>query len=332
MPAELNELLVGVLGGCGDWQCQQLKSRVHRVQTTAATGSSSVIVKELDPLAAVRVERALGRWLPTAGLAHIGVAPLAQVSSPDGRTTWHVYPDHGDVVLSERSPDEAGVGAAVERLAELHAAFADHPVLADCRSAGNRRYGNDLGARFFESSVGDARRAVTRILARPDLSSDRAAIAQELEHHLRRLSVEADDRLDQLRRHQGPETLLHGDLWPSNILVTPAGPRATVRLIDWERAGVGPPLYDLSALLLRLPSQRRWDVLNGYVRHHAASGLGELETPVLNRLFDTVERARLANLAIWPSLAALEDPDRDWPWDQLADAATWLTDLEGVLP
>lgn len=45
-----------------------------------------------------------------------------------------------------------------------------------------------------------------------------------------------------------PAAFVHGELYPSNVLVqdTSAGPR--VRPIDWETAGVGPGLLDLAAL------------------------------------------------------------------------------------
>lgn len=45
-----------------------------------------------------------------------------------------------------------------------------------------------------------------------------------------------------------PAAFVHGELYPSNVLVqeTSAGPR--VRPVDWETAGVGPGLLDLAAL------------------------------------------------------------------------------------
>jgi len=46
-----------------------------------------------------------------------------------------------------------------------------------------------------------------------------------------------------------PTTFLHGEFYPSNILV--AGPRRAprVRPVDWEMAGVGPGVLDLAALV-----------------------------------------------------------------------------------
>lgn len=43
-------------------------------------------------------------------------------------------------------------------------------------------------------------------------------------------------------------SLIHGELYPSNVLVQ-QGPKAPrIRPVDWETAGVGPPLLDLAAL------------------------------------------------------------------------------------
>jgi hypothetical protein len=44
-------------------------------------------------------------------------------------------------------------------------------------------------------------------------------------------------------------TLVHGDLYPSNVLIGPA----RVCPVDWELAGVGPGVLDLAALTLGLP-------------------------------------------------------------------------------
>jgi hypothetical protein len=53
----------------------------------------------------------------------------------------------------------------------------------------------------------------------------------------------AVDRLARL-----PTTLVHGDLYPSNVLIGPA----RVCAVDWELAGIGPGVLDLAALTLGL--------------------------------------------------------------------------------
>jgi hypothetical protein len=45
-----------------------------------------------------------------------------------------------------------------------------------------------------------------------------------------------------------PTTVLHGELYPSNILVRTVGFRLDVWPVDWELAGIGPAVLDLAAL------------------------------------------------------------------------------------
>ncbi|MFE7132378.1 phosphotransferase enzyme family protein [Streptomyces sp. NPDC057638] len=45
----------------------------------------------------------------------------------------------------------------------------------------------------------------------------------------------------------GPETTVHGDAWPGNIIRTPTG----VRVIDLERFSLGPPEWDLASTAVR---------------------------------------------------------------------------------
>lgn len=45
-----------------------------------------------------------------------------------------------------------------------------------------------------------------------------------------------------------PRSLVHGEFYPSNVLVQGQGADARVRPVDWEMAGVGPGLLDLAAL------------------------------------------------------------------------------------
>jgi hypothetical protein len=52
------------------------------------------------------------------------------------------------------------------------------------------------------------------------------------------------DRLDAL-----PRTILHGELYASNVVVAGAPPDLRVCAVDWEMAGIGPGLLDLVALV-----------------------------------------------------------------------------------
>lgn len=46
-----------------------------------------------------------------------------------------------------------------------------------------------------------------------------------------------------------PRTFVHGELYPSNVLVVPAEHPVRVCPVDWEMAGIGPGLIDLAALV-----------------------------------------------------------------------------------
>jgi len=46
-----------------------------------------------------------------------------------------------------------------------------------------------------------------------------------------------------------PPTFVHGELYPSNVLVVPAERPVRVCPVDWEMAGIGPGLLDLAALV-----------------------------------------------------------------------------------
>jgi aminoglycoside phosphotransferase (APT) family kinase protein len=126
----------------------------------------------------------------------------------------------------------------------------------------------------------------------------------------------------------GADTLLHGDLWPSNLLVEGDG---TIRLIDWDHAGVGPAAYDLSTLLMRTPVSLRPGALGDYLDAGGTFGRSSVGRDDLNYVFETAEYARLANCVIWP---ALEFWQRREPsiLDRLAAVDGWFEELEPVLP
>ena len=129
----------------------------------------------------------------------------------------------------------------------------------------------------------------------------------------------------------GQETLLHGDLWAINVFVcqTPAGMKA--RLIDWDHAGIGPTIYDLSTFLLRFPERHRQWVLGLYREQIALQGWRLPGIRELNFLSETAELARYANCVIWPAIALAHD-HVPWAYDQLADVLQWFENLSPVIP
>jgi thiamine kinase-like enzyme len=128
-----------------------------------------------------------------------------------------------------------------------------------------------------------------------------------------------------------PETLLHGDLWGSNIVFCDTVAGREVRLIDWDHAGVGPLTYDLSTLVYRLPKGDRQWAVDCYQRHITSSVWRAPSTRILNLLFETAELARLANRLIWPAIAVL-DGQPDWGFSELTVVGGWFDALEPALP
>jgi hypothetical protein len=305
---------------------EQLGARVYRLRAVVAGRLRAVVLKHLPLGAAERTELVARRWLPAVQLGDSGPPLVGAAVDAGGHGVWHVYEDLGPGALDTAEPDPEQVRAVMEAVARVHVRFADHPLLAECRLRGG-----DLGIYLYASSVRDAVRAVEAI--RPptvEVPPGRAALRDRLLHHLHRLLAEQPGRAEQLAGFGGPETLLHGDLWPTNTLVaaTPGGPRA--RLIDWDRVGVGPVAYDLSSFLLRFPTRHRSWILD---RYRAAVGDLGWRLPAdrdLHALFDTAERARYANWAIWPALALVQD-GAAWGFDALAEVVGWFDELGPVL-
>lgn len=111
-----------------------------------------------------------------------------------------------------------------------------------------------------------------------------------------------------------PLTLVHGDFYPSNVVV--AGDRVAV--IDWELAGVGPGLLDLAAFVSgRWTDQERLDLVAAY---HA-----ELGRPAPPR----ADFLRLVDLAALHVALAWAGRESEWapPDEHLRD---WLADAHVV--
>jgi aminoglycoside/choline kinase family phosphotransferase len=278
--------------------------RLAHAVTRVYLENASLIVKRLEPAAARLNEQVATRWLPAVGLEGLAVKPLATKADADGTRTWLVYEDLGDSTLATY-PEQAE--AAVEAIAQLHARLAGHYLLAECRLAGHSK-----GSEFHASSLDDAVNALRAL--RPE-TQKRARLRRSL---LEFLAAPA-------RVVDAPETLLHGDLWATNILPGP-------KLIDWDKAGVGPLTYDLGTLLAQFPGERRERLLALYLESVSSLGWKPPSRDELNGVFEASERARIAQNVIWISLGLLEGNHVDWYWSELARRHRWLEELEPVLP
>ncbi len=331
---ELGNVLYELLGGseaAGRLVDQHtLKSRVARVYRLRFEINGrvrSLVIKRLDPDIAQRNLFVTLRWLPAIGLSQSGPPLLGAAAERSGQCVWHFYEDLGDWTLDPSDLDPGRVKAAVELIAQLHTRFAGHPLLAECRL-----YGGDLGMYFYASNVRDAIRGLESL--RPsdvELSSERLAVRERLLERMYQLLDEQPYRAHMLAELGGPETLLHGDLWTTNMFVLSTAHGLHARLIDWDHAAVGQASYDLSTFLLRFALHHRLWVLDVYCEFMEHLGWHLPSAQDLNLLFETAECARYANRAIWPAIAVLQDR-AEWGFDELAAVDHWFELLEPVLP
>lgn len=301
--------------------------RVFRLRFDRDGQPCSLVAKRLKPAIAQRNELVSRRWLPAAGLEEIAPALLGLAAASDGNSVWLVHEDLGNWALDPKRPDPERVKVAAELIARLHISFAEHPLLAECRL-----HGGDRGIYFFASNVRDAIRGLeSRQFARADLSSESLALRDRLLERLHGLQAQVPSRGAALAEMGGPETLLHGDLWPINTFVIPTSQGPQARLIDWDQVAVGPASYDLSTFLIRFPASHRHWILGLYRQAVARAGWRLPGTDDLNLLFETAEFARYVNLLVWPAIAVGRD-NPPYALEQLEEVERWFLAWKPVLP
>ncbi|HEX6910831.1 MAG TPA: aminoglycoside phosphotransferase family protein [Longimicrobium sp.] len=302
-------------------------ARVCRVQAVAGAAAHSVIVKRLSPPRAHRSRLAAERWLPAVGLRDAAPALLGAIAPPGVAWVWHIYEDAGIATLHDRPADHSRADAAVALMAALHAGGAGHPLLPECRAEGQ-----DFGTHHFLTRVGDARRLLEVLrTAEASLPGERSHVLDGLRAHLDALAADAPRRIRAFEQSGVPETMLHGDLWTTNVVVSGDGQRRAVRIIDWDRAGAGPATYDLSTFLLRFPPAERARLLAGYRASVGRFGWRVPQVGELNLLCDTAECGRYADRVVECAIALLQD-DAEWAHDVLAEVLRWFEALAPVIP
>jgi aminoglycoside phosphotransferase (APT) family kinase protein len=78
-----------------------------------------------------------------------------------------------------------------------------------------------------------------------------------------------------------PPSFIHGELYPSNVLVGVAGEAQVVWPVDWEMAGVGPPILDLAALTAGWEGEEQAKLVDAYIDELGSIGGSSPEAELL---------------------------------------------------
>jgi hypothetical protein len=320
----VERMLDGAVRSAQTVDLERLKSGVYRLRIGSGP-IRTLMLKCLKPAIAQTDRLVVERWLPALGLGDRCPRLLAGAAQRDGCWVWHAYEDLGDETLNVRR-EPLRLAAAVTLIAELHTRAAKHPLIPEVRWRAR-----DHGVHFFTSNLRDAIAALEAlaILRRhvpPEFAPARARLLQRLYE----LLEDAPRRVRVMEQAGGPDTLLHGDLWPKNVFVTASGDGVRAQLIDWDHVGAGPFSYDLSTFLYRSSREERPWILQRYREAVERAGwhlpgLGEL-----NLLLHTAESARYAHCILFAAIALLHD-DAEWAINELVDWDRWFEALHPPL-
>jgi hypothetical protein len=303
-----------------------LRSRVFRITIELDGAERSLVIKRLTPELAYKEKRVVERWLPRINMGEYGPPLLGSAAERSGQCVWHVYEDLGPWTLDKQMDNAACVEVATQHVAEIHMRGTKHAVLAECRCAGE-----DFGMGFYKSSIRDGIRNLLALKSGPgQLQPQQRRLVDKLLAKFDDLWAQRNYRAEALANFGSPETLLHGDLWTTNIFVIP-GDKLQARFIDWDHIGVGQITYDLSTYLLRFPIEQRQKVLDCYQTAVAPLNWELPAAENFNLLCETAELARLATATLWSAINAYEHPT-DWAFAELSEISQWFENLKPLLP
>lgn len=113
-----------------------------------------------------------------------------------------------------------------------------------------------------------------------------------------------------------PRTLIHGELYPANLLIVRRGGAVRVVPIDWEMAGVGPGVIDIAALSAGWADSQAERLVRAY-----AAGRASAPAPIAaEELSHDVARARLHLALQWLGWGDGWTPPPEHANDWLAEA------------
>lgn len=157
---------------------------------------------------------------------------------------------------------------------------------------------------------------------------ERASAALEASRDPRAETImPALDRYDEVAAAlaAGPRTLVHGELYPANVLVVHEGGPLGIRPVDWEMAAVGPALIDLAALVQGWAAPEHDRLVAAYRRGLAAAGA---PVPEPDSLHAELLRCRLHLALQWLGWAPDWRPPAEHAHDWLDEALSLAGELE----
>jgi hypothetical protein len=121
-----------------------------------------------------------------------------------------------------------------------------------------------------------------------------------------------------------PRTFVHGELYPSNVLVVRDDRPLRVCPVDWEMAGIGPGLIDLAALVGGWDPPERGRLVAAYL-----SGLpeGDAVRPAPDTLSDDLARCRLHLALQWLGWSSDWRPPPEHAHDWIGEASMLAQEL-----
>jgi Ser/Thr protein kinase RdoA (MazF antagonist) len=122
-----------------------------------------------------------------------------------------------------------------------------------------------------------------------------------------------------------PRTFVHGELYPSNVLVVRSKGPVGVYPVDWEMAAIGPGLIDLAALVGGWDDEARARLVAAYLG--GLSGSGQMVSDPGELAVD-LARCRLHLAVQWLGWSTDWEPPEEHAHDWLGEALALARELE----
>jgi aminoglycoside phosphotransferase (APT) family kinase protein len=169
------------------------------------------------------------------------------------------------------------------------------------------------------------RRWLARALSASQADVRRSDVARERLERLRALES-AHARATEEALAMGL-SLIHGEFYPSNVLIEQSGASFAVHPVDWEMAALGPPVVDLAALVSgRWTTDDRVAMATAYREGTQSTGL---HCSALDELLLSVAACRLLLAVQWIGWAADWSAPADHRNDWLEEAELCAGELRG---